>query len=106
MPAKSRALRVTSTASWTAAVTPIATSAARLRGEPSRRKTSAASAAIASVKGSDAVLAQERPRDRELLRGPGAARELVPGDRAHLDLVVGVAQRAQAPAFRPVLESA
>ena len=50
MPLKSLALRLTSVARRAAAVTPIATSAARRRGEPSWRKTSAALAAKSSSK--------------------------------------------------------
>lgn len=72
IPAKSRALRVSRTASSAAAVVPIAMSAARRRGEPRRRKTSAARSAKASEKG---TIPSSRKNDRATascsgVRGP------------------------------------
>ncbi len=51
MPAKSRAFRVTRSASIATAETPIAMSAARRRGEPRLLNTSAETAASSSEKG-------------------------------------------------------
>ena len=62
IPAKSTALRLSKRAPIAAAVTPMATAAARRRGEPRFRNTSAAKAARSSP---------SRSRSSHLLRSPG-----------------------------------